>query len=99
MKEKDYVADIMNQWYAAMEKNKVMVQPKASTLLGTILAKYQIEPHEKGDIWAEYLTIKGGDFPAWWSTLSDDQKQEWSTKKEEARLEYDKRSDKHLLKG
>ena len=33
MKEKDYVADIMNQWYDAMSKNKVMVQPKASTLL------------------------------------------------------------------
>ena len=44
MKEKDYVADIMKQWYEAMDSNKVMVQPKASTLLGTILAKYKIGP-------------------------------------------------------
>ena len=100
MNEKDYVADIMNQWYDAMSKNKVMVQPKASTLLGTILAKYKIQPNNVSrDIWSEYLSLNGGDFQTWWSALSDADKKEWSIKKEEARLEYDNRSDKHLLKG
>jgi|GEM_PF-6293017 len=34
------------------------------------------------NIWREYLTIKGGDFPAWWSKLSDAEKKEWQVQKE-----------------
>tara|TARA_R100001594_G_scaffold57490_2_gene91426 strand:+ start:282 stop:602 length:321 start_codon:yes stop_codon:yes gene_type:complete len=71
-KEKDHVADIMNKWYDAMEKNKVMVQPKASTLLGTILAGYNINPCDtKRDIWAEALTKRGGEFMDWYKSLTE----------------------------
>ena len=31
--QKDKVAQIMNEWYHAMEKNNISVQPKASTIL------------------------------------------------------------------
>jgi hypothetical protein len=99
-KQKDHVADIMDKWYKAMEENKISVQPKASTILGTILADYTIstEPLAR-DIWAEYMTKTGGEFHAWWSTLSPAEKDEWSKKKEEARNLYDNRSNKQLLKG
>jgi len=28
------------------------------------------------NIWTEYLTIKGGDFPAWWASLSEEEREE-----------------------
>tara|TARA_R110002051_G_scaffold147641_1_gene220406 strand:+ start:263 stop:574 length:312 start_codon:yes stop_codon:yes gene_type:complete len=73
--ENDYVADIMNKWYKAMEENKVMVQPKASTLLGTILAGYSIESLSvtEKDVWAEALTKRGGEFMDWYKLLSEDE--------------------------
>ena len=61
-KQKDYVAEIMQQWYDAMDKEKVGVQPKCATILGTIMAKYNITEAEPRDIWAEALTKKGGEF-------------------------------------
>ena len=51
-KEKDLVVQIMNEWYKAMEKNKISVQPKASTMLGTILTALAPEIVSKG---AKYL--------------------------------------------
>ena len=44
MNKKDYVARIMDEWYESMATNNVSVQPKTSTLLGMILAKYDIKP-------------------------------------------------------
>jgi hypothetical protein len=34
------------------------------------------------NIWREYLTIKGGDFPAWWASLSLEEKKDWQEQKE-----------------
>ena len=96
-KQKDYVADIMEQWYNAMDKEKVGVQPKCTTILGTILAKYNIELNsEKRDIWAEALKLNGGQFLSWYNALSDTQKKEYTDKLTPLQ---DNKRDKSLLKG
>ena len=99
-KQKDHVADIMDKWYKAMEENKISVQPKASTILGTILADYTIstEPLAR-DVWKEYLSVNAGEFPSWWASLSPTEKKEWDLRKADAREEWDKRHNKQLLKG
>ena len=97
--EKDQVAQIMNEWYAAMDKNNISVQPKASTILGTILAKHI--PHGKRDIWAEALNVKGGEFAGWHASLSTDEKIEYEKGRLAASKSYDPRENdsKELLKG
>ena len=99
-KEQDYVAEIMNKWYHAMETNKVSVQPKASTILGTILSEYDISVNKtKRDIWAEAMTVKGGEFPAWYANLSNSEKSEYEKGRKRASELYDPRNKKQLLKG
>ncbi len=97
--EKDYVADIMNQWYEAMEKNKVMVQPKASTLLGTILAGYKIEPSTTRDIWAEALQLRGGEFMDWYENLTKEEQGIYHDKLTRGQDTKRDHVDKKLLKG
>ena len=97
--EKDHVADIMKRWYDAMEKNKVMVQPKASTILGTILADYAITLDTSNrDVWAEALTIKGGEFQDWYAKLTPAEILQYDEGRENASDKYDPRQ-KRLLKG
>jgi hypothetical protein len=99
-KQKDYVAEIMDKWYKAMEANKIAVQPKASTILGTILADYTISTEKKArDIWKEAMTIKGGEFPTWYATLSNSEKVEYEQGRQRASELYDPRYRKQLLKG
>ena len=100
-KETDYVADIMNKWYEAMEQNKVMVQPKASTLLGTILSRFKIEPREDNDrdIWAEALTKRGKDFMEWYKGLSEPQQAINHARLTQAPTNSDLVGNKALLKG
>ncbi len=99
-KQKDYVADIMDKWYTAMEKNKIAVQPKASTILGTILADYTISTEKKArDIWEEAMTIKGGEFSTWYASLSNSEKVEYEQGRQRASELYDSRNNKQLLKG
>ncbi len=99
-KQKDYVAEIMQQWYDAMDKEKVGVQPKCATILGTIMAKYNITEAEPRDIWAEALTKKGGEFMDWYKSLSTDQQTEYHEKlthvQDHKRDHVDKKT---LLKG
>ena len=99
-KQKDHIADIMDKWYKAMEENKISVQPKASTILGTILADYMIstEPVAR-DIWKEALTVKGGEFPSWYATLSNSEKLEYEQGRARASESFDSRNRKQLLKG
>jgi|TARA_R110000851_G_scaffold213548_1_gene366138 hypothetical protein len=98
--EKDHVADIMKKWYDAMEKNKVMVQPKASTILGTILADYAITLDTSSrDIWAEALTIKGGEFQNWYAKLTPAELLQYDEGRKRASETYDSRYNKQLLKG
>ena len=46
----DMTTEIMNKWYSAMEANKISVQPKAATILGTVLAEYDIKQKESMDL-------------------------------------------------
>ena len=98
--ETDYVADIMNKWYEAMQQNKIMVQPKASTILGIILADYVLTPNvHKRNIWEEALSIKGGEFAGWYAELTNAEKVEYDEGRTAASQTFDPRHSKQLLKG
>ena len=100
MTKKDHIADIMDKWYKAMEENKISVQPKASTILGTILADYTITTEKPArDIWAEALTVKGGEFAGWYEGLSNSEKLEYEQGRDRASNSFDPRNRKQLLKG
>jgi len=43
----DMTKVIMDKWYKAMEANNISVQPKAATILGTVLTHYNITEKEK----------------------------------------------------
>jgi len=97
-KQKDYVAEIMQQWYNAMDKEKVGVQPKCATILGTIMAKYDItlSTSDKRDIWAEALKLSGGEFLPWYNALSENERQEY---KDKLMPLQDSKRDRVILKG
>ena len=101
MDKKDYVAQIMDEWYSSMASNNVSVQPKASTLLGTILAKYDVIPkQDTRDIWDEFLTITGGQFKGWYESLTKEQREQFTTDLEtNRRTNSDPVDTKALLKG
>ena len=98
-KQKDYVAEIMQQWYDAMDKEKVGIQPKCATILGTIMAKYKITEGEPRDIWAEALTKKGGEFMDWYKSLSESQQKEYHDKLTYVQDHKRDHVEKKLLKG
>ena len=101
MDKKDYVACIMDEWYSSMSDNNVSVQPKASTLLGMILAKYDIKLKEDTrNIWDEFLTITGGQFRGWYDSLTDEQREQFARDlKTSRRTNSDIVDTKALLKG
>jgi len=100
MTKKDHIADIMDKWYKAMEENKISVQPKASTILGTILADYTISTEAPvRDIWREALSVKGGEFAGWYAGLSKSEKLEYEQGRKIASNSNDIRNTKQLLKG
>ena len=92
-------AQIIDEWYRLMEQNNVSVQPKASTILGTILAKYDISTKQQPrDIWKEALSLNGSELSTWYTTLTDVEKRQY----EEGRLRANEAHDpryKSLLKG
>jgi len=103
-KETDRVAQVMNEWYSAMEKNNISVQPKASTILGTILSKYLTDTEE--DVFDRYMNTKAGEFDAFWKSLSNDEKAYVEKRRQEMRDEWyakrglvDEYKTKVLLKG
>ena len=103
-KEKDLVVQIMKEWYDAMDKHNISVQPKASTILGTILAKHLNAGEE--DVFDRYMNTKGGEFDAFWKSLSNDEKAYVEKRRQEMRDEYytkrnlvDEYKTKVLLKG
>ena len=83
---KDKVIQIMNEWYSAMEKNNISVQPKASTILGTILAKHLNSDEE--DVFDRYMNTKAGEFDAFWKSLSNDEKAYVEKRRQEMRDQY-----------
>ena len=83
---KDIVINIMKDWYNAMEKHNVSVQPKASTMLGTILNKH-LNPTEE-DVFDRYMNTKAGEHEAFWNSLSNDEKAYVEMKRQEMRDRY-----------
>ena len=101
-KEKDLVVQIMNEWYKAMEKNKISVQPKASTILGTILAKHLTD--DEPDIFDKYMNTKAGELEAFWQSLTNSEKAYVEEQRQAMRDKYYADRDlvddqKTLLKG
>ena len=101
-KEKDIVIEIMNEWYKAMENNNISVQPKASTILGTILAKHLNSNEE--DVFDRYMNTKAAEQAAFWASLSNAEKAYVEEKRQEMRDHYYAERDlpdsqKTLLKG
>mgnify|MGYP003138566221 CR=1 FL=1 len=70
-KEKDLVVQIMKDWYYAMDKHNISVQPKASTILGTILAKHL--KSDDTDVFEQYMNTKAGELESFWQSLSNDE--------------------------
>tara|TARA_R110000744_G_scaffold94155_1_gene181805 strand:+ start:69 stop:380 length:312 start_codon:yes stop_codon:yes gene_type:complete len=95
----DYVADILQIWYDSMAKHGLLVQPKCSTLLATILSEYNVIPkHTVRDIWKEAMTINGGEFTKWYDSLNAAEKLQYEEGRQKASGMYDPRN-KQLLKG
>ena len=101
---KDLVVQIMKEWYDAMDKHNISVQPKASTILGTILAKHLNSGEE--DVFDRYMNTKGGEFDAFWKSLSNDEKAYVEKRRQEMRDEWyaqrgavDSQANRTLLKG
>ena len=84
--ENDQVAQIMNEWYATMKKNGCTVQPKASTILGTILAKHLNSGEE--DVFDRYMNTKAGEHDAFWKSLSKEEQAYCEKRRQEMRDEW-----------
>mgnify|MGYP003114569061 CR=1 FL=1 len=100
----DKVAQIMNEWYTALGKNGVAIQPKASTILGTILAKHLNDGEP--DVFERYMNTKGGEFESFWASLSNEEKAYVEKRRQEMRDEWyaqrgavDNQAGRTLLKG
>lgn len=92
-------ARIVDEWYRVMGENNISVQPKASTILGTILAKYDISTKtQTRDIWKESLSINGGEFSTWYTLLSDAEKLQYEEGRQDANKQHDP-NNRVLLKG
>lgn len=76
--------EIINDWYELLQDNHVGVQPKAATLLKQVLDRYDINVRTR-DVWDEYMSVRAGDFTAWYSTLTSDQKAELEVRRQKAR--------------
>ena len=101
MQHKDVVVNIITEWYDEMYKNNLQVPPKASTILGTILAK-----HFKDDMdaYERYMNTPAKDFADFWKALSPSEKEYVESMRDIAREQFyadrelvDHR--KELLKG
>jgi hypothetical protein len=106
---KDLVLEIMNKWYAAMDKNNISVQPKASTILGTILADYKIKVKKSSklnseDLWETYMNTPASDLSKFVKSLSKEQKKQLEAQRQKIRDQYYAKrglvdDQKTLLKG
>jgi len=101
--QNDRVAHIMDEWYAELGKNGCAVQPKASTILGTILAKHF---NSTEDVFDRYMNTKGGEFESFWASLTNEEKSYVEKRRQEMRDEWyakrnatDSQANRTLLKG
>tara|TARA_A100001201_G_scaffold141921_1_gene138657 strand:+ start:110 stop:499 length:390 start_codon:yes stop_codon:yes gene_type:complete len=100
----DKVAEIMTEWYTALGKQGVAIQPKASTILGTILAKHFNDGEP--DVFDTYMNTKAGELESFWQSLSNDEKAYVEKRRQEMRDEWyanrglvDSQDKRTLLKG
>ena len=97
-------ARIVDEWYRVMGENNISVQPKASTILGTILAQYDITPkqHTESDVYEQFMNTTGGNFTNFWENLSDVEKAYVEERRKTFRDKFyaeQHENDKQLLKG
>ena len=92
---KDLVSEIMNKWYVAMGKNNISVQPKASTILGTILADYKIKAKKKKDkdidaveLLKTYMSTAAKDLNKFYKSLSKQEKKQLEAQRQKIRDQY-----------
>ena len=100
----DKVAQIMNEWYAELGKNGCAIQPKASTILGTILAKHLNDGEP--DVFDRYMDTKAGEFEPFWQSLTNEEKAYVEKRRQAMRDEWyanrnleDSQSNRTLLEG
>ena len=86
MDSNDKVAEIMTEWYTALGKQGVAIQPKASTILGTILAKHLNDGEP--DVFDKYMNTKAGEFESFWVTLSSEEKAYIEARRQQMRDKY-----------
>ena len=99
-KEKDYVIEIMNKWYSALKNNNSKVEPKAATILGSILSEYDFTPKEKEpDVFDKYLNTPADKMNDFWKKLSDSDKAFIEAQRQKMRDQYYVSQNKQLLKG
>jgi len=98
-------AQIIDEWYSVMAQNNCMIQPKAATILGTILAKWEISTKIEPslDIYEQYMNTTGGNLTNFWENLSESERAYVEEKRQQTRDKfYESRSiedTKQLLKG
>jgi len=104
MDSNDKVAEIMTEWYTALGKQGVAIQPKASTILGTILAKHLNDGEP--DVFDKYMNTKAGEMEGFWQSLSNEEKAYVEKRRQEMRDEWyanrgieDSQAKRTLLKG
>ena len=103
--EKDYVIEIMKKWYSSLKKNDSTVEPKAATILGSILSEYDLTTKEKEpDVFDTYLNTTADKMNEFWNSLNDSDKAYIESKRLEMRDQYYanrglKDDQKTLLKG
>jgi hypothetical protein len=90
---KDLVLQIMNRWYEAMEKNNISVQPKASTILGTILADYKIKAKKGSDVdlkdlWETYMNTPAKDLSKFFKSLGKQERKQLEAQRQKMRDQY-----------
>tara|TARA_R100000388_G_scaffold52236_1_gene38902 strand:+ start:1089 stop:1376 length:288 start_codon:yes stop_codon:yes gene_type:complete len=92
------VKEIVNKWYDEMKSSELEIPAKATTILFNILSEYKItDVTEVKDIWAEFLTINGGQFADWYENLSEKDKAIFHEQRKKAKKSF--HSKKSLLKG
>jgi len=87
--EQDYVIEIMNKWYSALKTNDSTVEPKAATILGSILSEYDLNPKDKApDVFDTYMNTPAEKMNDFWGALSDSDKAYVEAKRQKMRDQY-----------
>tara|TARA_R110000744_G_scaffold312799_1_gene420134 strand:- start:25 stop:360 length:336 start_codon:yes stop_codon:yes gene_type:complete len=98
-------ARIVDEWYKVMGKNNISVQPKAATILGTILSKYDIKRKQQvgWDVYDQYMNTPVAELSLFISGLSDTEQVYVEECRAQTKAEFwtarDEAVEKQLLRG